>query len=415
VSLISLGVGLAAAGVGAALGVAAERVAAGRPLLPGSEPDDGEDYGDLHTPATVVTADDGVDLHVEVEEPAAEHAAAIARGERPPLTVVLSHGYAHSMDAWHFQRKALRGRYRLVFWDQRGHGRSGTGAPGSATIDQVGSDLSAVIDAVAAEGPLVLIGHSMGGMTIMALADRRPELFAERVVGVALVSTSAGGLADVDFGVAGLGQVVQRAAPGALRLLNRTPRLVSRVRQLGSDLENVLVRHWSFASDVSPALVQFTARMIAATRLEVIAEYLPTFPAHDKRAALAALEGIELLVIVGDRDLLTPAAHSEEIVEALPGAEHVVVRNAGHLMLLEHPDVVTEHLQNLLDRASHSAVARTSGGRGRAAARVPGVRRTVTSLRRRAAGRRGRRGRGAGRSGGQGGGRRGDGGREGVA
>ena len=381
VGLLSLGVGLAAAGVGAAVGVAAERLAMGRPLLPGAADDDGEDYGDLHTPAVAVVADDGVALHVEVEEPDAEHAARIARGEQAPVTVVLSHGYALSMDAWHFQRKALRGRHRLVLWDQRGHGRSGTGEPGSATIDQVGRDLGAVIDAVAPDGPLVLVGHSMGGMTVMALAERRPELFAERVLGVALVSTSAGGLAEVDLGVARMGRLVQRAAPGALRVLNRTPRLVQRARTLGSDLESVLVRRYSYASDVSPALVRFTAHMIAATRLEVIADYLPTFSAHDKRAALAALDGIEVLVIVGDHDLMIPAEHSEAIVDALPGAEHVVVRDAGHLMLLEHPDVVTEHLVGLIDRALRSAAGRPDSppGRGR-----PGVRRTVTSLRRRA-------------------------------
>ena len=389
VGLVSLGVGLAAAGVGAAVGVAVERVAAGRPLLPrgpgddGSDNGDGEDYGALHTPAVAVAADDGTLLHVEVEEPDAEHAARIATGEQPPLTVVLSHGYALSMDSWHYQRKALRGRYRLVLWDQRGHGRSGTPAPGSATIDQVGRDLAAVVDAVAPTGPIVLIGHSMGGMTVMALADRRPELFAERVVGVALVSTSAGGLADVDLGAARVGRLVHRAAPGALRLLNRTPRLVERVRHLGSDLETVLVRRYSFASDVSPALVRFTAAMIASTRLEVIADYLPTFSAHDKRAALAALDGIELLVIAGDRDLMIPAEHSQAIVDALPGAEHVVVRDAGHLVLLEHPDVVTAHLVDLIERASRSA------GRPDRPRRpgLPGVRRTVTSLRRRARGR----------------------------
>ena len=394
VGLVSLCVGLAAAGLGAAIGVAAERVAVGRPLLPPfGEPDDGEDYGGLHVPGVEVAADDGTLLHVEIDEVDAARAARIARGQPPPLTVVLSHGYALSMDSWHFQRKALRGRYRLVLWDQRGHGLSGTGEPGAATIDQVGRDLSAVIDAVAPDGPLVLVGHSMGGMTIMALADRRPELFTERVLGVAFVSTSAGGLGDVDLGVASIGRLVQRAAPGALRLLNRTPRLVQRARRLGSDLETVLVRRWSFASDVSPALVRFTARMIAETRLEVVADYLPTFSGHDKRTALAALDGIEVLVIVGDHDLLTPAEHSDAIVAALPNAEHVVVHRAGHLMLLEHPDVVDEHLLALIDRALRSSPARAPRG-PRAA-----VRRTVTSLRRgtarRGTRRRGRRSDGA--------------------
>jgi pimeloyl-ACP methyl ester carboxylesterase len=241
----------------------------------------------------------------------------------------------------------------------------------------VGRDLGAVLDAVAPDGPLVLIGHSMGGMTVMALADQRPELFADRVLGVALVSTSAGGLDDVDFGAARLGRLLHRAAPGTLRALNHVPRLVERGRRLGSDLEAVVVRRYSFASEVSPALVRFTARMIAATRLEVIADFVPTFAGHDKRAALSALDGLEVLVLVGDHDLLIPAEHSERIVDLVPGAEHVVVRHAGHLAMLEHPDVVTGHLAELVERAARShagTVARPDGPRAR-------VRRTVTSLR----------------------------------
>ena len=168
-TLVTLGAGLAAAGLGAVLGVAAERLAMGRPLLPFGTVDgvDSEDYGDLHTKATMVTADDGTLLHVEVEEIGA--ALSVRGARQTPVTVVLCHGYALSMDSWHFQRKALRGRYRLVCWDHRGHGRSGSGPAGSATIDQVGADLAAVLDAVAPTGPLVLIGHSMGGMTIMSL------------------------------------------------------------------------------------------------------------------------------------------------------------------------------------------------------------------------------------------------------
>ncbi len=384
VGLLSLGVGLAAAGVGAALGVAAERVAVGRPLLPpfGGAPGDGEDYGDLHTPGTVVLADDSTRLHVEVEEPDGE-GLATADGEQ--VTVVLSHGYALTMDSWHFQRKALRGDVRMVLWDQRGHGRSATGPQGSATIDQLGSDLSEVLDAVAPNGPLILIGHSMGGMTVMSLAHRRPELFRDRVIGVALVSSSAGGLQDVDLGLAGLGRLVQWLAPPAVKVLTRTPRLVEHGRRIGSDLETVLVRRYSYASPVSNALVRFTGEMIASTRLGVISDFLPTFPAHDKREALIALDGVETLVIVGDSDLLTPADHSEDIVARLPGAEHVVVREGGHLLMLEHPEVVNAHLHELIARALRAGRENPDAARGgRGPVRRPSsVRRTVTSLRRR--------------------------------
>ena len=211
----------------------------------------------------------------------------------------------------------------------------------------------------------------------MSLAEKRPDLFADRVLGVALVSTSAGGLAEVDFGVPGFGQLVQKLAPGAIKVLTRTPRLVERGRSLGSDLEAVLVRRYSYASPVSDALVRFTAHMIAATRLEVISDFLPTFSTHDKRKALATLDGLEVLVIVGDHDLLTPPEHSEDIVRHVPGAEHVVVRDAGHLLMLEHPEVVNGHLAELVDRALR---AHRQPDRKRYGTRA---RRTVMPLRRR--------------------------------
>ena len=97
---------------------------------------------------------------------------------------MLCHGYALNLDSWHFQRRDLRDVARLVLWDQRSHGRSGRSTVPHATLEQTGRDLGDVIDEVAPDGPLVLVGHSMGGMTIMSLAEQRPELFRDRVVGV---------------------------------------------------------------------------------------------------------------------------------------------------------------------------------------------------------------------------------------
>jgi len=95
--------------------------------------------------------------------------------------------------------KMINPRVRLVLYDQRSHGRSGKATAESSTIEQLGRDLDAVLRALVPDGPIVLAGHSMGGMTIMALAEQRPELFLDRVRGVALIGTSAG-----DVGASGL-------------------------------------------------------------------------------------------------------------------------------------------------------------------------------------------------------------------
>jgi pimeloyl-ACP methyl ester carboxylesterase len=222
-------------------------------------------------------------------------------------------------------------------------------------VDQCGADLRAVVEAVAPTGPLVLVGHSMGGMTVMALAGEHPELVAERVVGVGLLATSSGGLADDSWGLNGpVSGVAHKLAPTAVRTLTRAPRLVDRSRRIGSDLEQLLVKRYSYASAVPAALVRFTSAMIAATPIDVVSGFLPGFDLHDKAEALAALDGLEALVLTGDEDLLTPPEHSEAIVRRLPGAEHVVVPHAGHMVMLEHPDVVNLHLGDLLDRADRA-------------------------------------------------------------
>ncbi|MFF9147048.1 alpha/beta fold hydrolase [Streptomyces sp. NPDC014861] len=343
---------------GAAAGVAIERLTVGRSVRRKARLalDSTGPYGTLRGAPERALADDGTALAYEVDEVGEADGTGEAPG--PVVTVVFSHGFCLSQDSWHYQRAALRGRVRTVFWDQRGHGRSArgasqTGADGvPVTIDRLGRDLRAVIDAAAPEGPLVLVGHSMGGMTVMALAERYPELIRDRVVGVALVGTSAGRLEEVSYGlpVAGV-NAVRRVLPGVLRALGSQAELVERGRRATADLFAGLVKKYSFASeDVDPAVVRFAERMIEATPVDVVAEFYPAFAAHDKRLALAAFRGLPALALAGDQDLVTPASHTEVIAAELPGAELVLVPDAGHLVMLERPEAVTGALLDLLAR-----------------------------------------------------------------
>lgn len=345
------GRGLVAAGAlaaGAALGAIAERSLLRRSRA-SAEPDEG--FGTLRGTEYDVIADDGTLLHVEIDEPDAEH--------DDGLTVVFAHGYALNLDSWHYQRRALRGRARLVFYDQRSHGRSARADFDTHHVDQLGRDLATVIDAVAPQGPLLLIGHSMGGMTVMALAEQHPELISARVRGVALIATTAGGL--TSGGVLGLppafGQLFQRLAPPLAAAIARQKALVDRTRWSDSDLGLLLTRLYSFGSTAPDQAGRFVASMVSATPIDVVSEFLPALQEHDKMTALAALESTELLVIVGDSDRLTPRAHSDEIVRRLPGAEYVVIRDGGHMVTLEKHDEVDGLLLGLLDRVRRNIAA----------------------------------------------------------
>jgi pimeloyl-ACP methyl ester carboxylesterase len=344
-ALIAGTAGVVAAG--AAVSLAAERYVIGKSLR-GDDLESDEPLGQIHGRLVPVRTTDGVPLHVEVDD--GDHEAAV--------TVVFCHGLALDMGSWHYQRRDLGDLGRLVFWDQRGHGESGHGSAAHMTIDQLGRDLASVLEATAPTGPLVLIGHSMGGMTIMALADQHPELFDERVIGVALVSTSPGKLAGMGLGVPGAaGRALFKVAPRALTALNRRPDVVIRGLSVGADLMFVLTKHYSFATDVSPSVTRFVAKMHAGTALDVIAQLMPAFTAHDKLAALGVLGGIETLILGGENDALTPADHSRAIAERVPGAELVILPDAGHMIMLEHYHVVTDQLRALVVRAMRSTTA----------------------------------------------------------
>jgi pimeloyl-ACP methyl ester carboxylesterase len=234
------------------------------------------------------------------------------------------------------------------------------------SIDQLGRDLKAVIDAAVPTGPIVLVGHSMGGMTVMALADQYPELVRDRVVAVALVGTSSGRLGEVNFGlpVAGV-NAVRRVLPGVLKALGQQAALVEKGRRATADLFAGVIKRYSFASrDVDPAVARFAERMIEGTPIDVVAEFYPAFTDHDKTEALEHFAGLPVLVLAGIGDLVTPSEHSEAIADLLPDAELVLVPDAGHLVMLEHPEVVTDRLADLLTRAGAVPAGATVGGYG---------------------------------------------------
>ncbi|MGP3981921.1 alpha/beta fold hydrolase [Streptomyces sp. KR80] len=373
------GAAIGVVAAGAAAGVAVERLTVGRGMrrkarlaLDASGP-----YGTLRgTPGRAVS-DDGTELYYEVdevEEQGTPRRRRLFGRRRPaPLTVVFCHGYCLNQDAWHFQRAALRGVIRTVHWDQRSHGRSGRGvsqADGTpVSIDQLGRDLKAVLDAAVPEGPVVLVGHSMGGMTVMALAGHDPGYVRDRVVGVALVCTSSGKLGEVNYGlpVAGM-NAVRRLLPNVLKALGRQVELVERGRRATADLFAELIKRYSFSSrDVDPAVARFAERMIESTPIDVVAEFYPAFHEHDKAEALAVFGELPVLVLAGNEDLVTPSSHSQAIADRLPDAELVLVPDAGHLVMLEHPETVTDRLADLLARVGAQTAPDAVGRASRSA------------------------------------------------
>lgn len=346
VGIAGAAVGVVAAGLATAFAV--ERALVRKSLNAPGDPHAEEPFEEQpFDEELTVTAADGTHLHVEVVE-------AARPGKKP--TIVFVHGLALDMGTFYFQRQALasQGDHRLVFYDQPGHGRSGKLKSGNYDIAALGKSLAAVLDATVPDGHIILVGHSMGGMTIMAFAEQYPEWFGNRVTGVVLMSTSAGLIDKTKLGIPTL---VARASAPFFPLWGRAAHLgggtIDRARLASSDLAWLLTRRYGFGdAKPSPALVTFVESMNSKTSVETLTKYLRTLYDHDRAPALSALRGVPVLVIVGTKDYLTPVVHSEAILRHLPEAELVKIENSGHVVMLEKSDEVNAVLIPFLERIS---------------------------------------------------------------
>jgi pimeloyl-ACP methyl ester carboxylesterase len=326
-----------AAAVGGGLVMARRRAAARGVDNPAPEPLPVPVAPPAGRPRTVQT-EDGVDLSV------VEYGA-----QEPTATVVLAHGYVQSSALWAGQVRDLvdtRPDLRVVTYDHRGHGRSGPTVRERANLAQLGRDLARVIDAVAPAGPVVVAGHSMGGMTVMALAEEHPELIGERVVGAALVGTSAGGLSELTFGLpAPVARLVHRLLP----VLNERAvkaELAGKPRRVGPFDARMI-----FPKGVDPRLVEQALDVHRQCTAETVAAFHYAFADHDRVAALEVLSRVPSVVVVGDKDALCPIEHSRIIARALPGSELVVYPGVGHMVHMERRAEVSRVLVDLVDRA----------------------------------------------------------------
>ena len=333
---------LGAVALGAAAGAAAERLVMRFSATPDSDVDLAEFYS-LHGEPFEVFTSDGAVLAGEVD-----------RLPESKVTIVMPHGFALNRNSWYYQRLALRERATLVFYDQRGHGEStyvSDAEQRDHSLDQLGRDLFSVINQVAPEDTLILIGHSMGGMSILALVEQHPELFGNQIAGVVLISSAASSVADSTLGLpAPISKVVQGLVPGVASILARGGTALSHSRWSKTDLGLLITRLYSFGSVAPIHAGEFVADMVSSTNFNILVDFLPNIYEHDKLDSLEPLQQVETLVVVGEADRLTPPELSEAIIDRVPGAEFVVLAESGHMVTLERHVEVNELLTGFVDR-----------------------------------------------------------------
>ncbi|MEV4121822.1 alpha/beta hydrolase [Micromonospora sp. NPDC049645] len=289
-----------------------------------------------------VSLPDGVRLDVEMTGPTDAQ-----------VTAILLHGWTLDRRAWHRQVDGLTatfgGAVRVVAYDARGHGRSSCMALPTATLAQLGDDLAAVLDAVAPTGPVVLVGHSMGGMTIMEYAHRHPTHFAARTAGLVFVSTTAEGHTHTVYGlsprIARLIRLAETTGAGVLARCGswRAPRaLLTALRPS--------IRWMLFGDRCDPADIRLVTSAVARASLRSIGGFRASIGTQHRLDTLAALAHLPAAALVGDRDRLTPPPCAESIAAALPATELTVCPGAGHMLMMERPEEVNAALTGVLRR-----------------------------------------------------------------
>jgi pimeloyl-ACP methyl ester carboxylesterase len=286
------------------------------------------------THRTVATPDCG-ELHV------------IERGRGRPL--VLFHGITLRADVWAPQLHQLADRYRVIAVDLRGHGSSTVGTDGYG-LPRLATDVATTLEALDLHHA-VLVGHSMGGMTIMQFCGDHSEVLDERVAGVVFVATRAHAV--VPALAAGF---MRRAGDRAQAKLDAGGAL-PRSAAISGRMARV-----AFGRRPSPVAVAQVAEMTTSIPPEA---FLPSglgLLDHDARDALGRTH-TPSMVVVGTRDLLTPVRSSRHLAGLLEGSQLHVLPGAGHQLMQERPDelarLIDEFVADLPQEAA--AMAATVG------------------------------------------------------
>lgn len=302
-----------------------------------------------------------------------------------PATILLSHGWTSDRRVWDALHPLLTPHARVIRFDHRGHGKS-TPCP-TATLARLGDDLAELITASVPTGRLVLVGHSMGGMAMMALAAHHPDLVRSRVTAAFFISTSSGRMSEITFG---LPRPVVKAAlslralrpkrpthtastgpagtapdlatapagtapasmtdPTGAALTPPAPDLATapaetavvtsarpqrKLSPLQARAQRAFLRWLLFGTSYDRADLNSVAAQLAAVHRRSAAALRTSITRHAAAEALHTYRDIPTQVLTGSRDRLIPAEHSRAIATELPNAELVVYDNAGHMLPYE--------------------------------------------------------------------------------
>ena len=279
-----------------------------------------------------VVSADGTELHVR------------AYGSPDADPIVLSHGWVCSTEFWNPQVNALAEKYRVITYDQRGHGRSDIGSA-PLTPDVLADDLAAVLAATVRDGRKAeIVGHSMGGMSIVAWARRHPEQVERYAQSVLLASTGTDSLV-AETTLIPLPQRFPRIPVPVGRAI-----LGSAMPMPASPMATRAIKYIALAPGSTPAEVAFCERIVTDCHRRTRGGWGAALSTLDITDGLKNLT-VPTTVLVGTADRLTPPSHARRVAQILDDADYlerlIVLRDIGHMTSVEAVDEFNAEIERL--------------------------------------------------------------------
>lgn len=292
---------------------------------------------------------DGASLYVET------------RGTGSGPTLVLTHGWGLDSTIWHLMTRSLEANYRIITWDLPGLGRSKRAPNKPVCLSDFAENLRRVM--ALADGPLVLVGHSIGGMTIQTLARDHPDVVTRDVSGVVLLNTTY---------INPLRTIVLSRLLQVLRLPVIEP--IMWIMILLQPLVWLSAWQGYFSGFAHVANRLGFGKYVTRSQLDHTAllptRNAPAVQGHGNRAMFRwdatgalATTTVPALVVGGDLDIVTKLEASRTIAADTPGAELIVVEGVNHMGFLERSDVYAQAIDGFVrSLANTSAAPRAPSG-----------------------------------------------------
>lgn len=261
-------------------------------------------------------------------------------------TVVYVHGFNIAAEEFFMQVEGIRAHdpgVRQVLLDLRGHGQTDACDPDVLTIDAAADDVAAVLRARGVEGPVVVVGHSLGGPVSLSLMRR----YADEFTWAGSVQVSS---AVEPFAVQGMPQVLAGPVGRILEFaLDCLPTFAEGMRRIVTDTLAPVLALGFYFRPMDYRLIQFHAAMIQETPLATYSGFFQDLLHHSELDAAEVLADIPGYILVGERDYVTPVSQSAKLGEIWPRAYMQVLPDSGHMPPLDAPGAVTAAITRLLE------------------------------------------------------------------